>query len=112
FSRLKRYPKGDPNANSPAGDSDFAVGWCPSHVAIQLRMGLLPQRRTRSGAANHPHSGPDWPPLKRAAVSQIATGGGLHLRWICLRATSASAVRPRASLVLCRFGPDKNFTFY
>jgi hypothetical protein len=23
----KRYPKGDPNANSTAGDSDFAVGW-------------------------------------------------------------------------------------
>src|SRR5260370_4943178 len=67
-SRLNRYPKGDPNANSPAGDSDFAVAWCASHLAIQLRMGLLPQRRTRSGPADHRHSGSDWPPVKSAAA--------------------------------------------
>src|SRR5216683_5041179 len=64
YSRLKRYPKGDRNANRPAGDSDFAVDWCASHLAIQLRMELLPQRRTRSGPAAHRHSGSDWPPVK------------------------------------------------
>src|ERR1700682_6219176 len=80
YSRLKRYPKGDPNANSPAGDSHFAVAWCASHVAIQLRMGLLPQRRNRSRPADHRHSGAYWPAVNGAAVSQIATGGGLPPR--------------------------------
>src|SRR5260370_34060246 len=67
-SRLNRYPKGDPNANSPAGDSDFAVACCDSHLAIQLRMGLLPQRRTRSDPADHRHSGSDWAPVNGAAA--------------------------------------------
>src|SRR5260370_19286379 len=98
YSRQKGCQKGEPNANSHAGDSDFAVAWCASHLAIQLRMGLLPQRRTRSGAADHRHSGSDWPPLKSAAVSQIATGGGLApavnllARDLCLGCAAARKV--------------------
>jgi hypothetical protein len=43
-------------------------------------MGLLPQRRTQSGPADHRHSRSDGTPVNSAALSQIATGGGLPAR--------------------------------
>src|SRR5229473_5673446 len=95
YSRLNRYLKGDPHANSPAGDSDFAVAWCASHLAIQLRMGLLPQRRTRSGPADHRHSGSDWPPVNGAAAFRklpewrVSPALNQLARYLCLGCAAA-----------------------
>ena len=48
----KPVKKGITYGNNLADYSDFVACWCLAHMALQLRLGLLPERRDRVGLTN------------------------------------------------------------
>src|SRR6266849_3879924 len=50
---------------SPTGNSRASVGGSASHLALQRRMGLLPQRRVGVGAVDRAHPAGDGPDMSK-----------------------------------------------
>jgi hypothetical protein len=55
----------------------LAVAWGATHVAIQFRMGILPERRIRSDSADSPYFATDG-----QIVDLSAAPGTLHLNFV------------------------------
>jgi hypothetical protein len=53
-----------PSVNNSGYYSDPAADWRTSHVALQHRMGILPQRWAGIGADNRDHPGADGESLR------------------------------------------------